>query len=167
MRKEYVAEIVEDRNLQALFRKEYDQIKADRDNLRYNIMTIENESNIPMPVNLPRLITNVKATNGIKPNSISDIDPSHYFSQMQKLMDSLVVIPQARVNIDHNDLIKEAHFNSIMLFKIFLRRYLCAKKVMIEERLDQRSFDQLCKSISEVFRSAVVNPGEMVGGVAA
>ena len=99
-------------------------------------MAIENESNIPMPVNLPRLITNVKATNGIKPNSISDIDPQHYFSQMQKLMDSLVVIPQARINIDHNNLIQEAHYNSIMLFKIFLRRYLCAKKIMIEDRLD-------------------------------
>ena len=60
---------------------------------------------------------------------------------MQKFMDSLVVIPQARLNIDHNDLIKEAHYNSIMLFKIFLRRYLCAKKVIIEDRLDQRSFD--------------------------
>ena len=54
-----------------------------------------------------------------------------------------------------------------MLFKIFLRRYLCSKKIMMEDRLDQRSFDQLVKSISEVFRSAVVNPGEMVGGIAA
>lgn len=166
-RKDYVNEIVEDRNLQALFRKEFEQLKADRDVLRYSIMAIENESSIPMPVNLPRLLTNVKATNSIKPNSICDIDPNHYFTQMQKLLDSLIVIPQARVNIEHNNLIQEAHYNSIMLFKIFLRRYLCSKKIMMEDRLDQRSFDQLVKSISEVFRSAVVNPGEMVGGIAA
>lgn len=105
IRKDYVNEIVEDRNLQAMFRREFEQLKADRENLRYSIMAIENESSIPMPVNLPRLITNVKATNKIKPNSVSDIDPNHYFSSMQKLMDSLVVIPQARVSIENNTLI--------------------------------------------------------------
>ena len=65
-----------------MFRKEYEQIKADRENLRYKIMTIENESTIPMPVNLHRLLTNVKSINSIKPNSICDIDPNHYFAQM-------------------------------------------------------------------------------------
>ena len=123
-----------------MFRREYEQLKADRDNLRYNILTIENESSIPMPVNLPRLITNVKAVNGIRPNSVCDIDPLHYFAQMKKLQESLVVIPQARLPIT-SKLIEEAHYNSMMFFKIFLRRYLCSKKIMTEDRLDTRSFD--------------------------
>lgn len=93
-----------------------------------------------MPVNLPRLITNVKAVNGIRPNSVCDIDPLHYFAQMKKLQESLVVIPQARLPIT-SKLIEEAHHNSMMFFKIFLRRYLCSKKIMTEDRLDTRSFD--------------------------
>jgi len=54
-----------------------------------------------------------------------------------------------------------------MLFKIFLRRHLCSKKIICEERLDTISFNQVVNSISEVFRSAIVNPGEMVGSIGA
>ena len=34
---------------------------------------------VPMPVNLPRILTNIKSLNEIKPTSVSDIDPKHYF----------------------------------------------------------------------------------------
>lgn len=37
------------------------------------------EGSVPMPVNLPRVITNILAENNIKPNSISDIDPKYFF----------------------------------------------------------------------------------------
>ena len=57
--------------------------------------------------------------------------------------------------------------NSIMLFKIFLRRYLCAKKVIVEDRFDRSSFDQLVRTIEEIFKSAIVHPGEMVGSIGA
>ena len=40
---------------------------------------------VPMPVNLPRIITNIKALNEIKPSTVSDIDPKHYFKQMKSL----------------------------------------------------------------------------------
>ena len=46
-----------------------------------------------MPVNLPRVITNIMSENKIKPNSISDLDPRHYFKEMKGLMDSLCVLP--------------------------------------------------------------------------
>lgn len=54
-----------------------------------------------------------------------------------------------------------------MLFKIFLRSYLCSKKIICQDRLDTISFDQVVKSVSEVFRSAIVHPGEMVGSIGA
>jgi hypothetical protein len=39
------------------------------------------EPDMPMPVNLPRVITNIKAENKIKPNSISDIEPEYFFRE--------------------------------------------------------------------------------------
>lgn len=86
---------------------------------------------------------------------------------MKKLQDSLVVIPQATLGVENNTIISEAHTNSIMLFKIFLRYYLNAKKIITHDRLDKQSFEQLTRSIHEVFRSAVVHPGEMCGSIAA
>ena len=120
-----------------------------------------------MPVNLPRILTNIKAENQIKDNSVSDLDPRYYFHKMKELQESLTVIPQARIAFEENSIIGEAHRNSVMLFKIFLRRHLCSKKIICEERLDKISFDQVVNSISEVFRSAIVHPGEMVGSIGA
>lgn len=49
---------------------------------------------MPMPVNLPRVITNIMTENKIRPQqSVSDLDPRYYFSKMQELMESLCVLP--------------------------------------------------------------------------
>mmetsp|Transcript_61805 Transcript_61805/g.85148 ORF Transcript_61805/g.85148 Transcript_61805/m.85148 type:complete len:181 (-) Transcript_61805:1923-2465(-) len=124
-----------------------------------------------MPVNLKRIISNVKSINNIKPNSISDIEPSYFFEEVQKLQDALYAIPEAslriRQGVEMSGVIAEAHENSTQLFKIYLRRNFCAKKIMLEDRLNVASFDQLVNSIKEVFRSSNVHPGEMVGSIGA
>ena len=51
------------------------------------------ENNVVMPVNIPRVIGNILSENKIKPSSISDLDPRHYFEGMKDLLDSLCVIP--------------------------------------------------------------------------
>lgn len=84
------------------------------------------------------------------------------------MLDSLCVLPQARLGIPNaNSIIAEAHQDSTRLFKIFLRRYLCAKKIICEDRFDKASFDQLICTIKEIFKSAIVHPGEMVGSIGA
>ena len=75
-------EIVEDEDRQQMFRDEFEKLKADRTMLREDILKTADEAlrkGAPMPVNLPRIITNIKALNQIKPSSVSDIDPRHYF----------------------------------------------------------------------------------------
>jgi len=51
------------------------------------------KDSVIMPVNLPRLITNVKALNSIKQNTITDLEPRHFFTQVQNLLDSIIVLP--------------------------------------------------------------------------
>jgi len=61
--------------------------------LRTDICRISKEIDFPMPVNLGRVINNILSENKIKPHSISDLDPVHYFKEMKGLMDSLCVMP--------------------------------------------------------------------------
>ena len=139
---ERACEIMKNVEVQKLFREEFEQLKSDRTALRDDIMRRGIEKNVPMPVNLPRVITNILAENNIKPNSISDLEPLYFFNEKRKLIESLCVLPQATLgNLHNNSVIREAHKNSVMLFQIFLRRYLCAKKIICENRFDKASFD--------------------------
>ena len=168
MGKDRAEEIMKNIDVQQMFRDEFEQIKHDRKVLREEIMKVDPETMVPMPVNLPRVITNILAENQIRENSISDLDPHYFFTQTKKLFDDLCVLPQARLgNLADGSIIKEAHQNSTMLFRIFLRRYLCAKKIISGHRFDKASFDQLICTIGENFRSAIVHPGEMVGSIGA
>lgn len=92
------------------------------------------QDKVIMPVNLPRLITNVKMLNNIKPNSVSDLEPRYFFAQVQNFLDSLVTLPEARepANVARSKIISESNTNSTQLFKICLRYYLCAKEIFYE-----------------------------------
>jgi DNA-directed RNA polymerase II subunit RPB1 len=122
-----------------------------------------------MPINLARLIVNVKALNNIRHNSASDLEPKYFFTQLKELLNSFVTLPEARMkeNIARSKIIEEAHINSTKLFKIYLRYHLRSRAVIFEHRMNQQTFDQLLTNIKETFRLAIVHPGEMVGSVAA
>jgi|LauGreDrversion4_2_1035121.scaffolds.fasta_scaffold81318_3 hypothetical protein len=102
-----------------------------------------NENSVIMPVNIPRLIQTVKTLNNIKPNSISDLEPRHYFAQMKHLMDSIISLPEAREpsNLARSKIIAEANDNSTILFKIALRFYLSSTQIFKKHRLDKLTFD--------------------------
>ena len=93
-----------------------------------------------MPVNLPRMIMNVKS---IKSNYhetyLSKSDLKHYFERMKDLMNELVVVPEARLlkSLQESQLIRESSENATMLFKICLRRYLCSKQIFMQEKMSR------------------------------
>lgn len=61
-------EIIKDRTLRQKFTQQYEQLVADRDRIRNEILEQVSDKtlNVFMPVNLPRLITNCIRTNNIK-----------------------------------------------------------------------------------------------------
>ena len=152
-----------------LFENEYKQILDDRETLRKEIMVNGVVDRIYMPINVPRLITNVKALNNIKHTSQSDLEPRYYFRQIKMMLESFVTLPSARESSPFKDspVIQEANTNSTKLFKIYLRWYLRAKEVFFTHRFNTQAFDQLITNIKETFRLAIAHPGEMVGSVAA
>jgi DNA-directed RNA polymerase II subunit RPB1 len=64
-------------------------------------------------------------------------------------------------------LLIDADLNARRLFNIYLRHSLCAKNVILKQRLSEVSFDLILGEIKSKFDLARVNPGEMVGSIAA
>lgn len=75
-------------------------MRKDRETLRNDILVrdVKEWDKVIMPVNLPRMIMNVKS---IKSNYhetyLSKSDLKHYFERMKDLMNELVVVPEARL----------------------------------------------------------------------
>ena len=64
-------------------------------------------------------------------------------------------------------MIASADLNARRLFNIFIRHTLCAKNVIVKERLSAPAFDWLLGEVRSRFETSIVNPGEMVGSLAA
>jgi len=96
---EKISEIVSNPDILESFRKEFEQLKADREFLRDEEMKIPFEMDssynleMYMPVNIPRLIDNIRRLNNINANSVSDLDPAHYFKKMEELQNGLLTLP--------------------------------------------------------------------------
>ena len=66
-----------------------------------------------------------------------------------------------------NTVLAEADLNARRLFNIYVRFSLCAKNVIVKERLTSPAFDWLLAEIRSRFETSMANPGEMVGSLAA
>ncbi len=72
-------------------------MQEDRETLRKQIMVQKVEDVVIMPVNITRMLMNVKAIKGnLNDSHVTDLDPKHYFAKMKELLDVLVVVPEAR-----------------------------------------------------------------------
>ena len=66
-----------------------------------------------------------------------------------------------------NKVLLEADLNARRLFNINMRFALCAKNVIMKERLSAPAFDWLLEEVRSRFETSIANPGEMVGSLAA
>ena len=86
-------------------------------------------------------------------------------SKLRGLLNELTVLPGSK-NLQ-NRVLFDADLNTRRLLNIYLRHALCAKNVIMKERLTGPSFDWLLGEIRSRFENSIVNPGEMVGSLAA
>lgn len=123
------------------------------------------DDQIHLPVNVARLIWNAKSQFGIRANTKSDLKPSMVTTRLTSLLNDLSVIPGSKN--PHNKMLMDADLNTRRLFSMYMRHALCAKNVIMKERLTGPSFDWLLGEIKSKFENSIVNPGEMVGSLAA
>ena len=111
--------------------------------------TIENE--IYYPINILRLITNVKADFTKLPKS--DLNPLYIIKEIESLK--------------FLETSSSLTTNSINLLIVLCRIYLSPKKVCFEYKLPKIAFDYIIKNIKTLFFESIIDNGELVGTIAA
>ncbi|OMH83513.1 DNA-directed RNA polymerase II subunit RPB1 [Zancudomyces culisetae] len=146
--------------VQQVLDAEYQTLLTDR-KLMQTFISPNGEDTFPLPVNLARMITNARQLFKIDSRKPSNLHPVTIVNSINQLIDRLVVVRGS------DPLSIEAQNNAVMLLKIHLRSTLSSKRVIEEFHLDSNAFDWVVGEIETRFKRTLVNPGEMVGTLAA
>lgn len=119
-------------------------IIADRDFLVKNVLRYSKSSKIMAPVNLRRLSEKYANPYALK----TELTPEYVVSELTKICEEEW--------LKHNK-----------VFHILLRYYFAPKKSILKLRLSKEMFDELLREIRFKYIRARVDPGEMVGTLAA
>lgn len=124
-----------------------------------------NDDSVHLPLNLNRIIKNAKRMFDVNNRRKSDLKPTDVIQKLQKTLEDLCVIPG--LNKRREQLLVDANSDSTMLTRIYLKSILNSKNVILNERLNSQAFDWILGEVKSKFEQAIVNPGEMVGSIAA
>jgi DNA-directed RNA polymerase II subunit RPB1 len=135
--------------------KEWNQLLKDRSDLRYKHFPhlIKEVETVLAPVNMKRLIYQMRNQFQIEENDQSDLTPIEVIELVSDLVDYV-----SHYNINKG-------FSPIL--KILLRSNLSSKQCIFEHRLPGSILTHLIDVIKHKILYAIVNPGEMVGVIAA
>ena len=156
---EQAGEIAGDVRIQSYLDDEWEQLKAARDFLRKNKQ--DDNEQLQLPINVIRIIESAKTKFHIKDGARSDLHPVDVITQVRDLLDRLIVVR------GDDMLSKEGQHNATLLFKAQLRSRLAFKRLVLETSLNRLGFQSVLGEIESRFSQAMVNPGEMVGVLAA
>ncbi|VEU24076.1 DEKNAAC105257 [Brettanomyces naardenensis] len=157
---EYGADIIGDMDLQRLLDDEYEQLLSDREFLRTKVFPT-GENNWPLPVNIRRVIQNAQQIFHVDRYKASDLTIPEIVNGVQDLCKKFVVVRGG------GKCLEEAQDNATYLFQCLVRSRLATKRVLQEFRLNRDAFEWVLGMIEQQFAKSLVNPGEMVGVIAA
>ena len=130
----------------------FEMLHNDMTYIREYVFPNSLDTGVKYPINLFRLINKTKNMFNITNTNITDLDPLYVITKIRELTEEL------RVNKNNN---------SSKLFSILIRSYLSPKKIIKNIRLNKIGFDYLINSIKGSFNDSLIQPGEMVGTIAA
>jgi len=139
---------------------EFELLKRDREFLREMIENDDSQQ-FQLPLNIERMIRSSMKRFGIRDESVSDLHPTEVITQVQNLLDSLVVIR------GDDKLSKEAQDSATYLFKCQLRSRLAFKRLVKQYHMTKKALDYVLGELQDRFLKSAVAPGEMVGVLAA
>ena len=132
-----------------------------------NYKTLLNEFHFA--VNLPRLIADEVAI--LRDEDKNEFcTPKHILDQIDYLLKpnvtQITTFNEAILNDKESIKMKDEN-RSKLLFKYYLYEYLCPKKVIFTHKLTKYKFDKIVDQIIDDFKRSQIDPGEMVGCLAA
>ena len=157
---EQANEITGDVNVQHYLDQEWESLKKDREFLRLKKHGDDIEM-MQLPINILRILDTARTTFKIRDGARSDLHPADVIPEVQALLDRLIVVRGDDI------LSKEAQYDATILFKAHIRSRLAFKRVVVEYNLNKLAFQNILGEIESRFNRAIVNPGEMVGVLAA
>jgi DNA-directed RNA polymerase beta' subunit/intein/homing endonuclease len=132
----------------------YKQIVDDKQFLISKVFNYNKNTSIKYPIPYERIIKNAVSnlqSTGIK-SMKTDMSPDYVLDAIDNLCNTLII--------------KDAD-QSTRFFKILTRLFLSPKKILLEYHFTQSVFDWIVGQIQQYYKEALVQPGEMVGIVAA
>lgn len=154
MEKDVYDELVKDKDYKEKLNGEYKRVYEYRRVCRekyFNSMTLM-DTTIYSPVNLFRVINIAKDRFHVKNYQKTDLSPSYINEKIEALIKRL------------NDFVPR---HSLNLFEMMIYTYLSPKVSIMKERFSKLVFDYIIDTIREKFITSLVQPGEMVGILAA
>ena len=143
-------------NVFELLDDEYNRIINSRDIIRnkyFNNIDIIRATEFKSPVNLYRLIHSTQKKFNINEKNISDITPKYVINNVKKLLDYI-----NNFYLDKTDL---------SLLSCYIISFLSSKRCISEYKMSKLMFDYLIEKIKYKIITAFIQPGELVGIVAA
>ncbi|PSR79676.1 hypothetical protein BD289DRAFT_485464 [Coniella lustricola] len=154
--------LISDTTEQQLLDVEYEQLTHDRDAIRRIFLSKNKiETQMQLPLNIERMINSAIALFRIDPTKRSDLRPRDVIPAVQALLARMIVVR------GEDPISKEADESATILFKAQLRSRLAFKRMAMEQRLTRLAFDHILGELENRWSRSMVNPGEMVGVLAA
>ncbi|KAI0598996.1 DNA-directed RNA polymerase II subunit RPB1 [Biscogniauxia sp. FL1348] len=159
---EYAQDIAGDPQTQELLDAEYEALVKDRNFLRNLKIGAEKlETGFQLPLNIGRIIETSKRQLQVDDAKRSDLKPQDVIPVVKKLLEEMVVVPGS------DPVSKEADESASLLFKALLRSRLAFKRLAVFHRLNKMAFECVIGDLASRWQRSMVNPGEMVGVLAA
>lgn len=158
---EHANELNGDLSVQQLLDEEYEQLIKDRAMLRDVNSRRKDDDSMQLPLNVVRIIDSARRLFKVDDTARSDLHPAEVIPQVRQLLDTMVIVR------GDDDLSTEAQLNATLLIKAQLRSRLAFKRLVFKSRLNKLAFAHVIGELESRFSRALVNPGEMVGVLAA
>ena len=129
-----------------------DYMKIEQKRIINNIFKNIYNKQIHLPIAFTHIIENIVGQENLNSNSLVDITP----------LDAYTMIEEAYANLENSIFNKPNP-----LFKVLYYFYLCPKQLLIIKRFNKNALTYLLDTIIRMYKQAIVNPGEMVGIIAA
>jgi DNA-directed RNA polymerase II subunit RPB1 len=145
-----------------------------RDDLRESRMRISTnyivlDSNYMIPVNIARIINNVKSMKMDDDKKV-DLEPEYVFNRLENILEydrTKIMCLSEQDTKDSNSIKFRDEQRAKTVFKFALHENLAPKICIKEHELTKAKFDMICDRIIVSFNKAIVEPGEMIGIIAA
>lgn len=137
--------------------EEFAQIKEDRRILR-NVMypNLTEHGPIYTPINFPRALNWVKYTCGLDTNQKADVSPFEIIEKVKALLKD--------ITISHDPIVSDVCTRH---FRFLIRYWLNSKRLIVDYKFNRVALDLILLKVKEHYYDTLINPGEMVGCIAA